>query len=217
MDRIQADNQSAKDEVKEVLQTLDEVTMNYDQKSHEVDAKHAENEAYKDDELNKKTKGFGGGNDTVRHLKSTTLRVLMDERSSIQMKVVIVPEIASPIRTHSKEITKLPYLRGLKLAHAFPAHYGFRVNLLIGADYYWEFMEDKIIRGDGPTAVESKIGYLLSGPTKKSTNEGGSSMLNILISHKEEEDDLETFWKIESLGVTPQTKENTQKEPLENG
>ena len=58
-------------------------------------------------------------------------------------------------------------------------------------------MDDKIIRGDGPTAVESKIGYLLSGPTKKSTNEGGSSMLNILISHKEEEYELEKFWKIE--------------------
>jgi hypothetical protein len=75
-------------------------------------------------------------------------------------------EIASPIWTHSTEITKLPYLRGLKLAHAFPGHDGFTVNLLIGADYYWEFMEDKIIRGDGPTAVESKIGYLLFSPTK---------------------------------------------------
>ena len=77
-------------------------------------------------------------------------------------------------------------------------------------------MEDKIIRGDGPTAVESKIGYLLSGPTKKSTNEGGTFMLNILISHKEEEYDLEKFWKIERLGITPQVKENTQKEHLEN-
>ena len=47
-----------------------------------------------------------------------------------------------------------------------------------------------MIKGDGPTAV-------LSGPTKKSTNEGGASMLNILISHKEEEYDLEKFWKIE--------------------
>jgi allophanate hydrolase subunit 1 len=41
-------------------------------------------------------------------------------------------------------------------------------------------------------------------------------MLNILISHKEEEYDLEKFWKIEWLGITPQVKENTQKEHLEN-
>ena len=84
----------------------------------------------------------------------------------------------------------MPYSWGLKLAHAFPEYDGFKVNLLICDDYYWEYMEDKLIRGDDPTAVDSKIGYLLSGPTKKSTNEGGSSMLNILISHKEEEYDF---------------------------
>jgi ssRNA-specific RNase YbeY (16S rRNA maturation enzyme) len=84
----------------------------------------------------------------------------------------------------------LSNVRGLKLAHVFPGHHEFSVNLLICVDYYWKYLEDKMIKGDGPTAV-------LSGPTKKSTNEGGASMLNILISHKEEEYDLEKFWKIE--------------------
>ena len=41
--------------------------------------------------------GFGGETDTVRHLKSTNLRVVTDDESSIQMKVLIVPEITSPI------------------------------------------------------------------------------------------------------------------------
>jgi hypothetical protein len=45
--------------------------------------------------------GFGGGNDTVRHLKLTHLRVLTDDGSSMQMKVLIVPDIASAMRTHS--------------------------------------------------------------------------------------------------------------------
>ncbi|VDI06839.1 Hypothetical predicted protein [Mytilus galloprovincialis] len=84
-----------------------------------------------------------------------------------------------------------------------------------GADHYWDFIEDKIIRGNGPTAVKSRIGYLLSGPTQKST-EGTTSMMNILIGHKEEEYDLENFWKIESLGITPQNKEKSNAEYLEN-
>ena len=51
--RISQDNDSAKDEVKEVLQALEELAMNYDQKSQEVDTKNKENEAL-NDELSQK-------------------------------------------------------------------------------------------------------------------------------------------------------------------
>ena len=58
----------------------------------------------------------------------------------------------------------MDYLRGLKLAHPYSDDDKFDISLLIGADHYWDIVKDKTIRGNGPTAVESKLGYLLSGP-----------------------------------------------------
>ena len=62
-------------------------------------------------------------------------------------------------------------------------------------------MQDNVIRGNGPTAVSSKIGYLLSGPVPIGDNSASTSMMNILVHHNTEETDLEKFWKLESLGV----------------
>ena len=63
------------------------------------------------------------------------------------------------------------------------------------------------------TAVESKIGYLLSGP-KTGCNKKlqPTSMMSIMASHSVEEEDLKRYQKVEFLGIEKmefnQTHEN---------
>ena len=56
----------------------------------------------------------------------------------------------------------------LKLAHPLTGEDMFSISLLLGADKYWDIMGNRVIQGDGPTAVQSMIGYLLSGPLQTS-------------------------------------------------
>ena len=79
--------------------------------------------------------------------------------------------------------------------------------MLIEADFYWKFIQDKIIRGNGPTAGESKIGYLLSGPLSPSNSNADVDVLHAAVMQY---DDTK-FWNIERMGtsVTTQSMETS--------
>ena len=81
------------------------------------------------------------------------------------VSALIVPHIATSLQNSFQACVKnIPHLQGLVLAHPITREEKFEISLLIGADHYWDFIEDHIIRGNGPTAMQSKLGYLLSGP-----------------------------------------------------
>ncbi|XP_063417035.1 uncharacterized protein LOC134699359 [Mytilus trossulus] len=162
-----------------------------------------------------KISGFGGNEGQVRHLDKANIAIETVDNQRTELDVIIVPKIAAPIQTKSqKEIKALPYLRGLRLAHPKCAEDKFNISLLIGADYCWSIVEDEIIRGNGPTAVKSKIGYLLSGPvlTKNGSTSKQSAMLNILTDHRAVVCDLEKFWNLEALGVSGSDTIKSQSE-----
>jgi len=98
-------------------------------------------------------------------MERSTVHIVSETKKKIPVSVLIVPTIAAPIRCASlRSAAKLPYLNGLNLAHRVTSDTSFQISLLVGADHYWDFVEDRVVRGNGPTAVKSKIGYLLSSP-----------------------------------------------------
>ena len=101
-------------------------------------------------------------------------------------------------------VAHLPHLKKLPLTHPISADREFHISLLVGADHYWDIVGDVIVRGDGPTAVESKVGYLLSGPAPTMIGQFLTTCDSVMmLTLLPVEFNLEHFWNLESVGVTP--------------
>ncbi|XP_052271452.1 uncharacterized protein LOC127872161 [Dreissena polymorpha] len=67
-----------------------------------------------------------------------------------------------------------------------------------------QIVGDQVVRGNGPTAVSSRIGYFLSGPLPESANHG-TSVMDVITAHVAS--DVSRFWDIETLGIKPEDAE----------
>ena len=83
----------------------------------------------------------------------------------VNILALVVPTIAAPIQNLvNSDLQNLTHLRGLKLAHPVSSMEKLDISLLVGVDHYWDIVGNHIMKGRGPTAMQSKLGYLLSGP-----------------------------------------------------
>ena len=101
---------------------------------------------------------FGANNPISQKLYVVSIKMKTRSGRYVPLSVLIVPSIAVPLtHTVNTEVVQLPYLRELPLAHPVTSNKDFNISLLIGVDHYWDIVEDDIIRGNGPTAMNSKI------------------------------------------------------------
>ena len=69
-------------------------------------------------------------------------------------------------------------------------------------------MEGHIVHGQGPTAMSSKLGYLLSGPLPVDKTAAITNALRVSTHCLSDECDLTQFWQLESAGTTPANNTN---------
>ena len=120
--------------------------------------------------------------------------------------------ICSPLPNKIK-VADYVHLEGLDFADNFDNTDRESIDVLIGSDYYWDFVTGDSIKGDqGPTAVYSKFGWLLSGPTYDQSSSIAVSS-NLIISggcnsmfgeHDELVESMKKFWESESVGIIPE-------------
>ena len=134
-----------------------------------------------------------------------------------------IPLVCTPLQDQFIEVAQQMYehLVDLDFADDSLVQCGSQVDLLIGNDFYWTFFTGRIKRGEsGPVAMESKLGWILSGPVPRedmssvSTNVVSSHTLrvntqletNIVTSNRSDDllvEQVKQFWELESIGVLP--------------
>ena len=100
------------------------------------------------------------------------VRVNMKMRYGLDMEfcLLTVPAICEPLtgQTITFAAQQFKHLSTLDLADPGDAGNSTDINILIGADNYWHLVTGKLQKGrGGPTAIETKRGWVLSGPVPR--------------------------------------------------
>ena len=134
------------------------------------------------------------------------LRGLHGNCLSFYMLGFSVPVVCGPVSGQKIDSVKNSYppLRDLKLADSGQSKD--KIDLLIGADFYWSVVDGAVKRGDDvrPVALRLKFGLLMSGPVTKHkssclTTHNENNVMQIVNCIIDEEK-IENFWDLDLLG-----------------
>ena len=156
------------------------------------------------------------GDDRIRKETCDVVKLSLrkGDGEKIDISALSFPVICSSLPL-GVDVSAYKHIDGLNLADEFEGREHDSIDVLIGSDYYWCFITGETVQGDyGPTAVNSRLGWLLSGPVdSKATSSVGAYATNLIISgdtgkryrSANEDDDLTStlkqFWETESIGV----------------
>ena len=152
---------------------------------------------------------FGESNTRSKSLEKVNVTLHTNSGPAL-ISALVVPRISVPMKNLiTSKIQNLPHIAGLELAHPVTGVNSFEITLLIGADYYWHFVGDAVIRGPGPTAVSSRFGYLLSGPLYTQTEDADMDTPVFHVTTAPNLDnDVKAYWDLETIGIRDDPTDN---------
>ena len=137
------------------------------------------------------------------------------DNSALCINAYVVPTICAPLNGQIINSAKQEYthLKALRLAEEARDEEELQVDVLIGADHYWDFVSKIEKRGDqgSPVATYTRLGWVLSGPAvvresrAASINLSSTHVLRVETEIETRNSDLQSevkkFWELESLGI----------------
>ncbi|XP_046856149.1 uncharacterized protein LOC124449255 [Xenia sp. Carnegie-2017] len=143
----------------------------------------------------------------------------------VEIKAIEFPTICAPLPTRIN-IDDYPHLHGLELADFDSSDNNGScdsIDILIGADHYWDVVTGDVVQGEnGPTAMSSKLGWLLSGWSSQKSDEHTLNSLilaadcldnsTVVTDRDELTISLKRFWETENVGIDSFDSENSTEE-----
>ncbi|XP_046854266.1 uncharacterized protein LOC124447403 [Xenia sp. Carnegie-2017] len=152
---------------------------------------------------------FGGGSSKGRMTEVVQCEVsAVRGGRKIRVEALVVPHICA-IKNEHLEVDKNKYshLKDLWLSDVNLKQDTLDVDVLIGADNLWAFQQGEIIRGkdDEPVAINTCLGWVISGPLKGSSNLKTARVNLVSQIATQNADsingDVSKLWDLETLGV----------------
>ncbi|XP_065917691.1 uncharacterized protein [Dysidea avara] len=159
---------------------------------------------------------FGSQLEAKQVCDVVSLGMVLKDGRSMQFSFLTVPLICEPLTSQPTMYASesYPHLAGLELADYATEEDTLSVDVLVGSDNYWKLVTGDIINADiGPTAIRTRLGWVLAGPV-----EGISCHIctNLVVTHtmvidahisqdtdQELDKKLKMFWDLESFGIQP--------------
>ena len=160
-----------------------------------------------------KVQTFGEKQEAPMTFPVVKLAIQTQHGGPIKVDALVVPYVCDTIHNQPTEEARNNH-HHLKNLHLSDPHKGedeLDVEFLVGSDVYWKLVTGQTRRGrDGPTAIKTRVGWVLSGPTESSSDNTTANLLvkttHVLRIHTTPVEDrmdqqLKKFWELESLGI----------------
>ena len=153
---------------------------------------------------------FGSKQGEAKQCEVVRIAVRTKSGDNQEVDLFVIPHICDPLTAQPVGVCPKMYSYISQLDLADTSQYEtVEVDMLIGSDYYWEFMTGETVQGrDGPVAVNTTLGWVLSGPAE--TTGQRKSTVSLVTTHtlradgittQELDNTLQSFWQLESLGI----------------